>query len=106
MAAVHRHGLRDALFGFDTPWGLGVTVDMTGGAGRRAFGHGGMASSRGLCDPDLGLVMVLVCNGLPNPLAAEQRLAAVTDAVYSALGDDAQRVRLPVAPGRTTLLAT
>jgi CubicO group peptidase (beta-lactamase class C family) len=106
MGAVHRHGLRDALFGFDAPWGLGVAVDMTGGAGRRAFGHGGMASSRGLCDPDLGLVMVLVCNGLPNPLAAEQRLAEVTDAVYAALGDDAQRFRLPVSPGRVTLLAT
>jgi CubicO group peptidase (beta-lactamase class C family) len=106
MGAVHRHGLRDALFGFDTPWGLGVTVDLSGGAGRRAFGHGGMASSRGLCDPDLGLVMVFVSNGLPNPLAAEARLAAVTDALYSALGDDAQRVRLPVSPGRATLLAT
>lgn len=71
-----------------------------------------MASSRGLCDPDLGLVMVLVCNGLPNPLAAEARLAEVTDTLYTALateialGDDAARVRLPYSPGRATLLAT
>ena len=41
MGAVHRHDLRDAVFGFAAPWGLGVTVDLSGGAGRRAFGHGG-----------------------------------------------------------------
>ena len=117
MGAVHRIGLKDALFGYEAPWGLGVAVAMTGGAGRRAFGHGGMASSRGLVDPDLGLVMVLVCNGLPNPLAAEARLAEVTDTLYTALsaetalGEEAARVRLPYSPGpyspgRATLLAT
>jgi CubicO group peptidase (beta-lactamase class C family) len=96
MGAVHRHDLRDALFGMAKPWGLGVTVDFTGGAGRRSFGHGGMASSRGLADPDCGLVMVVVCNGLPNPFAAEQRLLEVTDAVYTALGDVAVNFRRPV----------
>jgi CubicO group peptidase (beta-lactamase class C family) len=112
MGAVHRIGLKDALFGYEAPWGLGVAVAMTGGAGRRAFGHGGMASSRGLCDPDLGLVMVLVCNGLPNPFAAEARFAEVTDVLYTALGtetalgDDVARVRLPYSPGRATFLAT
>ena len=47
MSKVHRWGLRDAVFSFDAPWGLGVGVDFSGGTGRRAFGHGGMASSRG-----------------------------------------------------------
>ena len=93
MGAVHRHDLRDVVFGFAAPWGLGVTVDLSGGAGRRAFGHGGMASSRGFADPDCGLVAVVVCNGLPNPMAAEQRLVDVTDAVYTALGDVAARFR-------------
>ena len=74
-------------------WGLGVSVDLSGGAGRRAFGHGGMASSRGFVDPDCGLVAVVVCNGLPNPIAAEQRLMETTDAVYSVLGDIAARFR-------------
>jgi CubicO group peptidase (beta-lactamase class C family) len=96
MGAVHRHDLRDALFGIAKPWGLGVTVDFSGGAGRRAYGHGGMASSRGLADPDCGLVMVVVCNGLPNPFAAEQRLLEVTDAVYTALGDVAVDLRRPL----------
>ena len=101
MGAVHRHDLRDAVFGFDTPWGLGVTVDLSGGAGRRAFGHGGMASSRGFADPDCGLVAVVVCNGLPNPIAAEQRLVEITDAVYTSLGDVAGALPPPDADGRS-----
>jgi CubicO group peptidase (beta-lactamase class C family) len=107
MGAVHRHDLRDVVFGFAAPWGLGVTVDLSGGSGRRAFGHGGMASSRGLADPDIGLVMVVVCNGLPNPLAAERRLVEITDAVYTALGDDVAPLRRPLdGQGRATTLST
>jgi CubicO group peptidase (beta-lactamase class C family) len=96
MGAVHRHDLRDAVFGSNTPWGLGVTVDLSGGAGRRAFGHGGMASSRGFADPECGLVAVVVCNGLPNPLAAEQRLVDITDALYTSLGEAVARFRRPL----------
>jgi CubicO group peptidase (beta-lactamase class C family) len=98
MAAVHRYGLADVIFGgMKTPWGLGVQVagGMSGGPGRRAFGHGGMASSRGLADPDAGLVMVLVANGLPDPFRNEQRMFAFTDAVYRAFGDELAPLRLP-----------
>jgi CubicO group peptidase (beta-lactamase class C family) len=95
MIAVHRWGLPDAILGNLIPWGLGVQVEFSGGPGRRAFGHGGMASSRGLADPDLGLVMVMVANGLAGYFDAERRLLEVTDAVYSALGEDAARVRRP-----------
>jgi CubicO group peptidase (beta-lactamase class C family) len=96
MAAIHRYGVKDRTFGLDLPWGLGVQRQFTGGAGRRAFGHGGMASSRGLADPDLGLVIVMVSNGLAGYFEAEQRVLEVTDAVYTALGDKAARVRTPV----------
>jgi CubicO group peptidase (beta-lactamase class C family) len=98
MAAVHRYGLPDVIFGgMKTPWGLGVQVagGMSGGPGRRAFGHGGMASSRGLADPDAGLVMVLVTNGLPDPIRNEQRMFGFTDGVYRAFGDELARLRLP-----------
>jgi len=98
MGAVHRYGLPDVIFGGQkTPWGLGVQVagGMSGGPGRRAFGHGGMASSRGLCDPDAGLVMVLVTNGLPDPFRNEQRMFAFTDGVYSAFGDELAHLRRP-----------
>lgn len=101
MIAVHRHGMRDyAAAGMKIPWGLGVQVagGTTGGPGRRAFGHSGMASSRGLADPDAGLVLVFVTNGLPDPLRNEQRMYEVTDAVYSALGEEVARFRLPARP--------
>ncbi len=97
MGAVHRYGLPDVIFGGQkTPWGLGVQVagGMSGGPGRRAFGHGGMSSSRGLADPDAGLVLVLVANGLPDPLRNEQRMFGFTDGVYRAFGDELAHVRL------------
>jgi CubicO group peptidase (beta-lactamase class C family) len=101
MGAVHRYGLPDIIFGgMKTPWGLGVQVagGLSGGPGRRAFGHGGMASSRGLADPDAGLVMVLVANGLPDPLRNEQRMFAFTDGVYRAFGDELAHLRFPARP--------
>jgi CubicO group peptidase (beta-lactamase class C family) len=98
MAAVHRYGLADVIFGGQkTPWGLGVQVagGMSGGPGRRAFGHGGMASSRGLADPEAGLVAVLVANGLPDPIQNERRMFAFIDGVYRAFGDELAHLRLP-----------
>ncbi|MSO79535.1 MAG: class A beta-lactamase-related serine hydrolase [Acidimicrobiia bacterium] len=96
MRSVHRWGVRDRTFNTDTPWGLGVQVDFSGGTTRRAFGHGGMASSRALADPECGLVMVVVANGLAGYMEAEQRVLEITDAVYSALGDEVARLRRSV----------
>jgi hypothetical protein len=59
-----------------------------------------MASSRALADPEFGLVMAVVTNGLPGFLEAEQRLFEVTDAVYSALGEDVARTRQRAVPLR------
>jgi CubicO group peptidase (beta-lactamase class C family) len=96
MTAVHRYGMKDGILGRRIPWGLGVQVEFTGGTTRRAFGHGGMASSRALADPTCGLVLVAISNGLPNFIAAERRVFQVTDAVYSGLGDDVAPFRKPV----------
>jgi hypothetical protein len=38
----------------------------------------------------------MVSNGLAGYFEAEQRVLEVTDAVYTALGDEAARVRTPV----------
>jgi CubicO group peptidase (beta-lactamase class C family) len=98
MGAVHRYGIPDVIFGGQkTPWGLGVQVagGMGGGLGRRAFGHGGMASSRGIADPDAGLVVVLVTNGLPDPYRNEQRMFAFFDGAYRAFGEELEHLRLP-----------
>jgi len=73
-----------------------VQVEFSGGTTYRVFGHGGMASSRAFADPTCGLVMVVIANGLPNFIAAERRPFQVTDAVYSALGDDVAPFRKPV----------
>lgn len=101
MIAVHRHGLPDNTFaGQKIPWGLGVQVaaGLTGGVGRRTFGHNGMASSRGMADPDAGLVVAFVTNGLTDPLKNEQRMYEVTDGIYTALGDEVAHLRLPARP--------
>jgi len=98
MGAVHRVGMRDALFGQSLRWGVGVQVAFTGGTGRRAFGHGGMASSRALADPEFGLVIALVTNGLADYFSNEQRLFEITDAVYSALGPEVATTRTEARP--------
>lgn len=107
MRAVHRRGLKDVTFGNRIPWGLGVQVELSGGTTRRAFGHGGMASSRGLADPECGLVLVVVANGLAGYFEAEDRVLEITDAVYTALGDEVAHLRKPVesmssTPGLST----
>jgi CubicO group peptidase (beta-lactamase class C family) len=96
MRAIHRWGIKDRTFGLTFPWGLGVQVDFTGGTTRRAFGHSGMASSRGLADPECGLVMVVVTNGLAGVIENEQRFRDATDAVYTALGDEVAPLRRSV----------
>ena len=96
MRAVHRWGVKDRTFGTTFPWGLGVQVDFTGGTTRRAFGHSGMASSRGLADPECGLVMVVVTNGLAGVMENEARMRDATDAVYTALGDQVAPLRRSV----------
>jgi CubicO group peptidase (beta-lactamase class C family) len=106
MRAVHRRGLKDITFGIRIAWGLGVQVEFTGGTTRRAFGHGGMASSRGLADPECGLVLVVVANGPAGYFEAEARGLEVTDAVYSALGEDVARLRKPVEAVPGALIAT
>jgi CubicO group peptidase (beta-lactamase class C family) len=109
MKANHRVGMRDRTFGgLKVPWGLGVQTSggMSGGPGRRAFGHGGMASSLGLADPDLGLVFVVIANGLPDWLAHERRIYGLTDAVYSAFGEEAARFRRSAHPPPETATLT
>ena len=100
LGACHRAGVVDRTFLSTPPWGLGVQVagGMSGTIGFRAFGHGGMASSRGLCDPVEGLVLAFVCNGLAGPVDNERRMTEITAAVYAAVCPEAKGPRVaPVA---------
>lgn len=100
LTACHRHGVRDRTFLGRIPWGLGVQVagGITGTVGHRTFGHGGMASSRGICDPAEGLVMVYVCNGLAAPEANERRMMEITEAVYRAVCPEPSGARITGTP--------
>ena len=99
LTACHRSGVLDRIFLSSPPWGLGVQIagSMSGSIGYRAFGHSGMASSRGLCDPVEGLVMVFISNGLANPIDNERRMTDITNAVYAATCPEAKGPRVTPA---------
>lgn len=98
MAARHRVGLRDETFGAEMDWGLGLLVNswhyrrrpapygFGDHASPRAFGHGGSQSSVAFADPDTGVVLVLICNGLPGERANHERTQSVVNAAYADIG--------------------
>ena len=89
MTARHRVGMTDETFGIPIDWGLGLIV---GGflfgrhASPRAYGHGGARSSVAFCDPEHGLVIAFVVNGMPKPQDHYRRQSALTSAIYEDLG--------------------
>jgi len=100
MVARHRVDMVDETFGAKIDWGLGVMVNSWHYARRpapygygdhasaRAFGHGGVQSSLCFADPDpeRGLAVALVCNGMPGEAANQRRTQPVISAVYEDLG--------------------
>ena len=98
MTARHRVGMFDETFGIVIDWGLGVTVDsMLFGrhCSPRAFGHGGRRSSSAFADPEHGLVVAVVTNGMPDTVRHYQRFSRINSAIYVDLG-----LAEPDAPGR------
>ena len=71
------HRMLDQTFGIVLDWGLGLIVDafLYGNyCSDRAFGHAGTQSSVGFCDPEYGLVVAMVLNGMPGSLPHNQRM--------------------------------
>lgn len=51
-------------------------------AGPRTFGHPGGRTSVGWCDPDTGLVGVILANGAPEESEGERILRLISDAMH------------------------
>ncbi|MBX7159451.1 MAG: beta-lactamase family protein [Acidimicrobiia bacterium] len=110
LTAVSRIGIPDMLitmtgedpkWGVDIPWSLGfapASQEFGPHASHRAVGHAGHASSIGYCDPEHGLAVVVVTNGLAGFERASQRMVALNTAIYSACGlaDEAPTVVDPL----------
>jgi CubicO group peptidase (beta-lactamase class C family) len=98
MTARHRVGMHDETFEAVMDWGLGLAVDtyvMGRHCSRRTFGHGGARSSIAFCDPEHGVVLAVVCNGMCAVERHYDRLEAVSSALYVDLG-----LAAPDDPGR------
>ncbi len=97
ISARHRSGIFDITFKHIIDWGLGVIVNSAQygesvpygfgpHASPRAFGHGGNQSSMALVDPEYGLVVIVIFNGMPGEEAHQKRVRATLGAVYEDLG--------------------
>ena len=98
MCARHRTALRDETFAAEIDWGLGVMVNSWHyrrkpapygygeHASRRAFGHGGSQSSLAFADPEHGLAVAVVFNGMVGEAANHRRTQRVVTALYEDLG--------------------
>lgn len=98
MTARHRTGMFDETFQIPIDWGLGFIIDSFiygKHASRRTFGHGGARSSVGLVDPEHGLVIAVVTNGMAEDRKHAYRFSAVCSAIYEDLG-----IAEPGSPGR------
>jgi len=97
ITARHRTGLYDLTFQHIVDWGLGFIVNSSQygeqtvpygfgpHASPRAFGHGGSQSSAGMADPEYGLVVAVVFNGMPGEKAHNRRIRALLKAIYEDL---------------------
>jgi CubicO group peptidase (beta-lactamase class C family) len=91
----HRTGLFDAAFKASIDWGLGFLLnspqpqpELPYGYGPQAsprtFGHGGAQSSGAFCDPERGLVVAYVFDGMPG----EDRHHARRKSLLAAIEED------------------
>lgn len=96
LTTRHHEGLLDETFGVVMDRGLGFFVDsqrhspaVPYGYGTSAssvtFGHGGKESSSGFADPERGLAVSLVFNGMPGEPKHDRRLKRVLASVYEAV---------------------
>ncbi len=98
LVARQRTGLVDQTFRKAMDWGLGLIpnpaiygdpdVPYAYGrhASRRAYGHSGRRSSTAFADPEHGLVVALMVNGLPGEVEHGERFRGILEAIYEDAG--------------------
>jgi len=97
LTARHRAGIQDLTFKTIVDWGLGFIMDskqygkqLPYGFGPyaspRTFGHSGNQSSVGFADPEYGLVVVVIFNGMPGEAVHQLRMTETLAAIYEDLG--------------------
>jgi CubicO group peptidase (beta-lactamase class C family) len=95
LTTRQHEGLLDETFGVVMDRGLGFFVDSqrhspavpygySTAASSGTFGHGGKESSTGFADPEQGMAVSLVFNGMPGEPKHDRRLKRVLTAVYEA----------------------
>ena len=97
IAAPHRIAMYDQTFRHTMDWGLGLmvnsnrhgpaTVPYNFGphASDRAFGHSGHQSSTAFADPEYGLAVALILNGMPGEARHHVRMREILAALYEDL---------------------
>ena len=98
LLAPHRVGMFDHTFRCTMDWGLGfmrqsdhydpgeTPYQFGSHASRRAFGHCGNQSTAAFSDPENGLSVALLFNGMPGEERHQIRLRATLNALYEELG--------------------
>jgi CubicO group peptidase (beta-lactamase class C family) len=99
MASHQRVGMFDRTFGAVMDWGLGFVLDSKYALGDqvqpygygahsspRTFGHSGSQSSVAFVDPEFGLSVALVCNGMCGEQVNTERQHRILTALYDDLG--------------------
>ncbi len=98
MTTRQRIGMKDHSFMQVVDWGLGflinssrygATMDPYGygqHASDKTFGHGGMQSSSAYADPENGMAVAIIFNGLPGEPKHQKRVYEANSALYRDLG--------------------
>ena len=68
-------------YGFEVGAASGLPSVFGTRASPRTYGHPGMRSVVGWCDPDAGVAAAICCNGAPDLAVGQRRLCELSDAV-------------------------
>ena len=97
LTSRHRTAMYDHTFQHVVDWGLGFVVNSAvygvetvpygfgRHAGARAFGHCGQQTSAAFADPDAGLAMALIVDGMPGDAKHHKRFFELISCVYEGI---------------------